>query len=232
MIDRKAFFDSARKSPFEGSLAQGQVDGMNAILDGWERRQSKDLPSDDIRWLAYMLATVLHETARTMQPIREFGQGKGKAYGTTYYGRGFVQLTWETNYRKMSPIVGVDLVAHPDKALELPIAARIMFEGMIRGSFTGHRLADHIAGAMTDYVGARRIINGSDRAVTIAGYAVQFERALKAAPILVSTVDDEADPITEPEPSPRQPDDPGPIPEPAGFWRNLFAAILAAMKGD
>src|SRR5205814_10581651 len=119
----------------------------------------------DIRWLASMLATTFHETARTMQPICEIGRGKGMRYGTTYYGRGFVQLTWESNYRKASAVVAVDLVAHPGRALELPIAATIMFDGMIRGWFTGHKLADTIAGERCDYVESRRIINGLDKAV-------------------------------------------------------------------
>src|SRR5262245_16389883 len=121
-MNRDAFFAAVRHAPFDGHLAQLQVDGMNAILDEWERRRLGDR-----RWLAYVLATVFHETARTMQPIREFARGRGKRYGTIYYGRGFVQLTWEANYRKASAVVGIDLVAEPDRALELPIAAAILF---------------------------------------------------------------------------------------------------------
>jgi putative chitinase len=175
-MNRESFFASVRSAPFTGSLTQPQVDGMTAILDEWDRRALTDL-----RWLAYMLATTFLETARTMQPIREFGRGKGMRYGTIYYGRGFVQLTWEANYRKASAVVAVDLVAHPDKALELPIAATIMFDGMMKGWFTGKKLADYIHWGDCDYVGARHIINGSDKATTIAGYAVSFEKALKAA---------------------------------------------------
>src|ERR1044071_1113225 len=108
-MNREAFFAAVRHAPFDGRLSQLQVDGMNAILDAWEQRFSQSSSSavgrpppgtGDRRWLAYMLATTFHETARTMQPIREFGRGRGTRYGTTYYGRGFVQLTWEANYRK------------------------------------------------------------------------------------------------------------------------------------
>lgn len=182
-MNRKAFFDKVRHQPFPGSLAAQAVQGMDAILNEWERRGLTDL-----RWLAYMLATTFHETARTMQPIAEYGRGRGKKYGTpdpvtgqTYYGRGFVQLTWIDNYRKMGELLGADLVNHPDKAMELHIAAAIMFEGMIRGSFTGKKLADYFDGSHTDWTNARKIINGLDKAETIAAYARQFHGALIVA---------------------------------------------------
>lgn len=239
-MDRDAFFAGVRNAPFDGRLSQLQVDGINAILDEWDRRKLTDL-----RWLAYMLATTFHETARTMQPIREFGRGKGMRYGTTYYGRGFVQLTWEANYRKASAVVGVDLVAHPDRALELPIAATIMFDGMIKGWFTGHKLADYIDGAKCDYVQARRIVNGTDRAVAIAGYAASFARALTAAAAPGPTVGGRDVPavIIPPTSAPPQPDDPGPRPAPApapkpaapaGFsyvGLAIAIAVIAAIAG-
>ena len=134
MIDRKIFFDSVRIRLFNGRLWQGQVDGMNAILAEWDRRRLGDL-----RWLAYMLATVYWETAHTMQPIEEFGKGQGYTYGLrdpgtghAYYGRGFVQLTWKRNYEVMGRLLHVDLVNHPERALDLGIATQILFEGMLR----------------------------------------------------------------------------------------------------
>ena len=61
-----------------------------------------------------------------------------------YIGRGFVQLTWEDNYRNASAALGLiddrDLVAHPEMALDRLIAARIMFRGMAEGWFTGAKL--------------------------------------------------------------------------------------------
>src|SRR3954471_13721270 len=103
MINRKFFFDQIRQSLFGGSIKPSQVVGLTAILDEWEANHWN---SDD-RWLAYILATPYHETDKTMQPIREYGRGKGKAYGNpdpqtgqVYYGRGLVQLTWFDNYRK------------------------------------------------------------------------------------------------------------------------------------
>ena len=254
-MNREAFFAAVRHAPFSGALSRTQVNGIIAILDEWDRRVvrapgllirgSAGAPHDEapIGWLAYMLATTFHETARTMQPIREYGRGRGMRYGTTYYGRGFVQLTWETNYRKASAVVGVDLVADPDRALELPIAAAILFDGMLTGWFTGKKLADFIHDGVCNYRDARRIINGTDRAETIAGYAVSFERALQAAESALST-----DPLppalpvplprfagkgAAPPPPPGPPDDPGVepnLPEPAasgGFFHALLALLTA-----
>src|SRR5207237_2552895 len=111
--------------------------------------------------------------------ISEYG-GKSTRYAP-YYGRGFVQLTWSYNYKKAGDIIGVDLVSHPERALELPIATTILFDGMLQGWFTGKKLSNYITATSCDYVGARRIINGIDRATAIAGYARSFEAALLAA---------------------------------------------------
>jgi hypothetical protein len=101
--------------------------------------------------------------------------------GKVYYGRGYVQLTWIKNYEKMGALLKADLVGNPELALDPKIAAQVMFEGMIRGSFTGKRLADFFNDAKTDWPNARKIINGLDRAEMIASYARQFHGALIAA---------------------------------------------------
>ena len=43
-------------------------------------------------------------------------------------------------------------------------ALAILFEGMARGSFTGKKLSDYFEGGSEDWVEARRIVNGADRA--------------------------------------------------------------------
>jgi putative chitinase len=176
MIDRKKFFDGIKGSPMPTKLNAGQVKGITAILDEWERRKLTDL-----RWLADMLATDFHETAFTMQPVTEYGSQKylrAKKYWP-WIGRGLVQLTWKPNYVDMQKRLkaagfGVDIVANPDDALRLDVAVFIMFEGMIRGTFTGKKLSDYFNAKTTDWKNARRIINGTDRADEIATYAKQF----------------------------------------------------------
>lgn len=180
MIDRNRFFAAVRARPFGGLMSQQQVDGCTAILDGFEQRLNTD-----VRHLAYMLATAKWETAHTMQPIAEYGKGQGRTYGIPdpvtgqrYYGRGYVQLTWKANYQKMAALTGVDLVHQPDLAMRPDLAALILFEGMEAGLFTGVGLPRYFNATACDWVNARRIINGLDKAEEIAAIARDFHAAL------------------------------------------------------
>lgn len=174
-----------------GRLNQSQVDGFNAILKAineWGGDAKNPL------YVAYMLATAWHETAHTMKPIEEYGKGKGRRYGSNidingtrysglkhfYYGRGYVQLTWLTNYKNMGKILGVDLVNKPELALDHHTASKIMIYGMLNGSFTGKRLSNYLKkGTLEEFKQARRIINGMDKATNIAYQAQAFLQAVK-----------------------------------------------------
>ena len=174
-----------------GRLNQSQVDGFNAILKAineWGGDAKNPL------YVAYMLATAWHETAHTMKPIEEYGKGKGKRYGSNvdingsrytglkhlYYGRGYVQLTWLTNYKNMGKVLGVDLVNKPELALDHNTASKIMIYGMLNGSFTGKRLSTYLKkGTLEEFKQARRIINGMDKATNIAYQAQAFLQAIK-----------------------------------------------------
>lgn len=165
-MNRAKFFQGIRK--VFGKLDQKQVDGITAILDEWDRRGLKDM-----RCLAYMFATAKIETAHTMQPITEMGglkYLKSKRYWP-WVGRGWVQLTWEYNYRKAKQKTGADLLSNPELALNLAIATKIMFDGMAEGWFTGKKLGDYFNNQKTDWVNARKIINGRDRDREIGGLA-------------------------------------------------------------
>jgi predicted chitinase len=48
--------------------------------------------------------------------------------GITFHGRGFIQLTGRSNYKRFGDLIGVDLISDPDKALESDIAASIFAE--------------------------------------------------------------------------------------------------------
>jgi putative chitinase len=162
------FFDDVRNSLFGGKLSQGQVEGMENIIN---------YSTVSLDQLAYVLATVKWETAHTMQPIKEYGSTaylKSKPYWP-YYGRGLVQLTWKDNYAKY----GLDKT--PDKALEWDSSLFVLFDGMTKGLFTGKKLDDYINDNKRDYINARRIINGTDRAKEIAQIADAYRTALIAA---------------------------------------------------
>lgn len=183
MNKREIFFSRVRG--YFGALKQSQVDGFNVILNAWAASGLTD-----VRWLAYMLATTWHETAKTMQPIAEYGKGKGRPYGKpdprtgqTYYGRGYVQLTWYDNYKKMGKLLSLDLVNNPELAMLPDVAADIMFEGMTTGKsfggdFTGKHLGNYFNATKDDPVNARRIINGTDKADLIASYHWKFLAAV------------------------------------------------------
>jgi predicted chitinase len=131
---------------------------------------------------AYVLATAWHETAHTMKPVREYGGEtylKKKKY-YPYVGMGYVQLTWLENYKKASQKLGVDFVASPKLLLKPEHAIPILITGMDEGWFTGKKLSDYITLTKSDFVGARRIINGTDKAALIAGYAKEYDALLKA----------------------------------------------------
>lgn len=186
MIDRETYYGHVRASMFAGAMSQQQVDGQQVLLGLWEHGDTGS-PMQDIRWLAYLLATVFHECATKMWPVTEYGNEeylKSREYWP-YIGRGFVQLTWEDNYRKASTILGLiddrDLVAHPEVALDSLIAARCLFRGCAEGWWTGHKLGDYFNDDTDDPVNARRIVNGNDDDTLIAGYYEEFLEALERA---------------------------------------------------
>jgi peptidoglycan hydrolase-like protein with peptidoglycan-binding domain len=190
-FDRKKFFQGYTATI--GRLNQSQKDGLNALLKAAEG----DSKITDIRWLAYMFATVEHECDHTWKPIKEYSRGAGRPYGNAvtvkdpqgkkytnvYYGRGYVQLTWKDNYARMGKRLKNRLLYEPALALKPSVAYQIMSLGMREGLFTPHKLSDYINGAKADYVGARRIINGQDRAQTIARYAIKLEKILRRSAV-------------------------------------------------
>ena len=198
MLERKKFYDSIRPTLFNGKLSPKQFEGLDFILNEWEISGLTDL-----RWLAYMLATTYHETAFTMQAVKEYGSDQYfvKRYwenkkiaaelgnrsaqdAIDFCGKGFVQLTGRYNYKKMGPLVSADLVKEPHLAMNIMIAAQILFEGMttgksFKGDFTGKHLGNYFNKTTEDWIGARRIING-DKAALIAGYGKKFLQALNS----------------------------------------------------
>lgn len=140
---------------------------------------------------AYIMATIKHECGDSYLPQPEWTdapwlKGKNLPYlipdkqtGHTYYGRGYVQLTWRRNYEKMSKELGIDLVWNPDLALDPEIAWKILEVGMYNGLFTGKRLGEYLSSNNTDFYGARRVINGVDQAFEIKKIAEKFWDAIK-----------------------------------------------------
>jgi len=186
-MNTKAFYDSIRTTLFKGKISSKQFEGIEAIIAEYSR-----LCVNDLRKLAYILATAYHETGYSMQPIEEYGKGKSYDYGkklkmsrkpyTTpdklYYGRGLVQLTWFENYSGMGKILNLPLLEQPELLLKMDVSVKVLFNGMINGRFTGKSLGDYFTSDKTDSFNARKIINGLDKAKTIEGYYKLFYGAL------------------------------------------------------
>lgn len=203
MKEPAKFFASIRVPQKCGPLKSSQVEGFNAVLAACS--------GAPLAYAAYMLATAWHETAGTMQPVKEYG---GTAYftrmydingdrpdkarelgnllpgdGAKYAGRGYVQLTGKRNYAKADQELhemmpeGQNLVSNPDLAMRPDIAAAIMRKGMEEGWFTGKKLKDYLpiigVAKREQYMAARRIINGQDRADLIEDYAQWYEKGLR-----------------------------------------------------
>lgn len=128
---------------------------------------------------AYVLATTEWETNKTFKPVREAywlseeWRKKNLRY-YPYYGRGFVQITWKNNYDKYGKILGLPLVTNPDLALDPKNALFILVHGFKHGSFTGRKISDYINDFKSDYINARRCINGTDKATEIASLALKY----------------------------------------------------------
>lgn len=183
LADAQAFFKVVREK--FGALSQEQVEGFNALL------QAMGAATWPIAWTAYGLATAYHETARTMQPVQEafWKDDPWRQRNLRYYpwhGRGYVQLTWERNYKRADDELGLSgaLTSDRDLALRPDIAAKILVSGMSQGWFTSKKLADYLpeqgSAVLGQYQQARRIINGQDKAIEIGKQAQAFEAALSA----------------------------------------------------
>ena len=128
---------------------------------------------------AYVLATTEWETAQTFKPVKEAfwldedWRRRNLRYHP-YFGRGYVQITWKTNYEKYGRLLGIDLVNEPDLALDPQNSLFILVHGFKTGTFTGRKIEDYINRSKVDFVNARRVINGRDKAYEIAALADKY----------------------------------------------------------
>lgn len=208
-MNRKAFYDAVRTSLFAGSLSKTQVDGVDLILDAGTTRklaqnhlayalatsfhETGGMMQPVCENLNYSAKGLLHsfprhfsapaltDYARNPEKIanrlyaHRMGNGdEASGDGWRFRGRGLVQITGRRNYRTF----GIE--RDPDKALAPEMAVRILINGMVSGAFSGRKLSDYFGPGQEDWVGARAIINGKDKAERISGYGRAFCAALAA----------------------------------------------------
>jgi hypothetical protein len=227
----KAFFDSIRPLWPGGKLPQQAVDWINAVVAELAKR---DMP---VTHKAYILGTAHHESDHWKTMV-EYASGKAyegradlgntvKGDGVRFKGRGLVQITGRRNYTDWAKRLGVPLVDRPELAAQLHYAVRILIDGMVIGTFTGRKLSD-----FATYEDMRRVVNGTDRASVIAGYARVYEKALRALP----------EPTVVPAPEPRASETPvsqtrpvehvnAPDPQKSGAVVKALVALITALVG-
>lgn len=194
MINTSIFFEEISKKLFKHTLTDPQRINISCCIEEFEKRGLKDL-----RFLAYILATIYHETGATMEPIEEIGKGRRKPYGmhlkydntvytdtmNIFYGRGHTQNTWYENYKALTraaKLIGkpeLDFFNHPELLLQVEPSIWATFYSMIRGLYTGKRLSQYFNEKVDDPEGARWIINRQDKAKEISEYHRIFLSALK-----------------------------------------------------
>ena len=185
MIDKKIFFTEYKVTLDPNkSLDAKEISAIDDFIDFVDAEYGKL----SLQQWAYVFATTFHETAFTFLPIREAfwlseNWRKTNLRYFPYYGRGFVQITWKENYLKYSKILNEDLVKFPDLAMIPKYAFKILVHGFINGTFTGKKISDYINSKATDYKGARKCINGTDKDEQIASYASTFEAILRKSVI-------------------------------------------------
>lgn len=257
----RAIFYAAIRPMFGGTLSQRQVEGIDALLDA-----GRALP---IPHLAHVIAEVKHETGGGMYPVKEtvyqhskdqnpsdaqvisrlnlaLSRGqlpwvKAPYWRGGMFGRGQIQITHEDNYRKLSSIVGVDLVKDQSRALEPAISAKIAVEGCARGIFRGIKLSD-FDGPKYRHAAARAIVNGDgakklDGSHLTIGAAIErdallFEKALETASHSASSTPEAHTPVKPHAPASQ------PAPAPAvgqsglKWWQRIIAAFTRKPKGQ
>lgn len=209
MLNRKAFYDALRGGAmFPRAISPGQVAGIERLLDVWETYFAKDsdfLLAYDLgtsfHETAATMQPIVERGARAYFDKYEPGTPLGKMLGNTVKGDGFrfkgegdVQNTGRANALKATRRInevfglGIDLVANPEKRGDPFISAISLFLGNKEGWWTGKDLLDYIDGIpesdqedLREFTAARRVVNGTDKAEKIAGYAMAFYRALQAA---------------------------------------------------
>lgn len=208
MMDLPTFYTYVRNSPFGGRLTQEQVNGTEELLAAWrecgdgDNRKLAYILAGVFHETGGRMVPVREGFATTDAGARRavkklFDQGRIKTNyaepvnGVSYYGRGRIQNTWERNYRKLAERFDVPLIDDPDLLIrDGALDARVTVVGHMEGLWANrsksaggapYKLSDYFNGNTADPKGARRIVNGTDKASLIATHYEAFLAAIEEA---------------------------------------------------
>lgn len=151
-------------NPLENSNLSRQ--NLELMYQEWQEQD----PDADPRKFAYMLTTAYTETYHSMQSTNEsinpshWEEDNVSAYADTgYWGRGMVQLTWQSGYNKLGEELGLDLEQFPQMAVLPTIATDVMGTGMFQSGYGPNMTLDQFFnGSQENWTGARSIIGSND----------------------------------------------------------------------
>ena len=171
-----------RVKDFAMDIGQDFGEGEEAFVSATiELCEKNGLPLKE--QIAYVIATAEHETGGTYKPVVEAhwlseDWRKNNLRYYPYHGRGYVQITWDYNYEKFSKLLGRDFVTNPDEVLDKNVSLFILVYGMSTGMFSGKRLGTYVNKNDKDFYGARKVVNGRDKAEHIAALAEKWLQKL------------------------------------------------------
>lgn len=210
MLNRKPFYDSLRAKLFGGKISGAQVAGIERLLNTWEEFYSTGSRNElayDLATSFHETGATMQPITELgprsyfdkYEPGTKLGVRLGntiKGDGYKFRGQGDVQNTGRRNAayssRKLNETFGlnVDFVNHPETRGDPVLSAHCLFLGNRQGWWTGRNILQFVddkdesdAEDLREWTNARAVVNGTDRAATIAGYALKFETALKAGGI-------------------------------------------------
>lgn len=205
---------------------------------------------------AYVLGTVWHESAHTMKPVKEtvmawhndkfpsdaevirrldsamarglLPQVSRPYWREGWFGRGYVQPTHYSNYARAERELGIPFTDDPSLIMVPETSATIAVRGMKEGWFTGKKLSQYITLQRSDFRGARRIVNGLDRAAEIARTAQAYDAALLADGYGIEPVAPDVEPIEPPAPDDATTEKP--LTQSTTIWSTIIGALSGTLS--
>lgn len=244
-MDRKSFYDHIRKA--YGPLTGSQVAGMENLLNV-AVRYVPDMSAQELAYnlgtawheTAFTMQPITERGQRSYFNKYEPGTRIGGVLGNTqpgdgykYRGEGHVQNTGRRNAsvatERLNHLygLGIDLVRNPDQRGDPLISALSLFIGNREGWWTGKDLNDYIDAFdesddedLREFINARRVVNGTDKAEKIGRHALAFEKGLQKAGYEAGAT------APAPIPIPVKPPAPTPVAQGQTWWewiKGLFA---------